>query len=64
MKELINYNIDLLEVADKKLKVLIEADYNKNHPGPYFDAVNKQLDYVNVIKERIKLLYEKTNISR
>ena len=64
MKELINYNIDLLEVADKKLKVLMGADYNKNHPGPYFDAVNKQLDYVNVIKERIKLLYEKTNISR
>ncbi len=64
MKELINYNIDLLEVADKKLKVLMGADYNKNHPGPYFDAVNKQLDYVNILKERIKILYEKNNISR
>ena len=61
MKELINYNIDLLEVADKKLKMLMEADYNKNHPGPYFDAVNKQIDYVNIIKERIKTLNEKAN---
>ena len=64
MKELINYNIDLLEVADKKLKMLMGADHNKNHPGPYFDAVNKQLDYVNILKERIKILYEKNNISR
>ena len=61
MKELINYNIDLLEVADKKLKMLIEADYNKNHPGPYFDMVNKQLDYVNTLKERIKTLNEEAN---
>ena len=64
MKELINYNIDLLEVADKKLKMLMEADYNKNHPGPYFDMVNKQLDYTSTLKERIKLLYEKINDSR
>jgi len=41
--------------------MLIEADYNKNHPGPYFDAVNKQIDYVNIIKERIKTLNEKAN---
>jgi len=61
MKELIEYNKSLLEVADRKLKVLIEADYNKNHPGPYFDAVNKQIDYVNIIKERIKTLNEKAN---
>ena len=61
MKELINYNIDLLEVADKKLKMLMEADYNKNHPGPYFDMVNKQLDYVNTLKERIKTLNEEAN---
>jgi len=64
MKELIEYNKSLLEVADRKLKMLIEADYNKNHPGPYFDAVNKQLDYVNILKERIKILYEKNNNSR
>jgi len=61
MKELIEYNKSLLEVADRKLKMLIEADYNKNHPGPYFDAVNKQIDYVNIIKERIKTLNEKAN---
>jgi len=61
MKELIEYNKSLLEVADRKLKVLIEADYNKNYPGPYFDAVNKQIDYVNIIKERIKTLNEKAN---
>ena len=58
MKELIEYNKSLLEVADQKLKRLIEADYNKNHPGPYFDMVNKQLDYVNTLKERIKILNE------
>ena len=61
MKELIEYNKSLLEVADRKLKMLIEADYNKNHPGPYFDGVNKQIDYVNIIKERIKTLNEKAN---
>tara|TARA_R100000995_G_scaffold40767_1_gene18962 strand:- start:385 stop:576 length:192 start_codon:yes stop_codon:yes gene_type:complete len=59
MKELIEYNKSLLEVADQKLKRLIAADYNINHPGPYFDMVNKQLDYVNTLKERIKLLNEK-----
>jgi len=59
MKELIEYNKSLLEVADQKLKRLIEADYNKNHPGPYFDMVNKQLDYVSTLKERIILLNER-----
>ena len=59
MKELIEYNKSLLEVADQKLKRLIAADYNINHPGPYFDMVNKQLDYVNTLKERIKQLNEK-----
>ena len=59
MKELIEYNKSLLEVAAQKLKRLIAADYNINHPGPYFDMVNKQLDYVNTLKERIKLLNEK-----
>jgi hypothetical protein len=59
MKELIEYNKSLLEIADQKLKRLIAADYNINHPGPYFDMVNKQLDYVNTLKERIKLINEK-----
>jgi len=61
MTELIRYNEGLLEVADNKLKGLIDADYDKNHPGPYFDMINKQLDYVNNIKERIKTLNEKAN---
>jgi hypothetical protein len=61
MTELIKYNESLLEVADNKLKGLIDADYDKNHPGPYFDMINKQLDYVNNIKERIILLNEKVN---
>ena len=61
MKELIEYNKSLLEVADNKLKLLIETDYDINHPGPYFDMVNKQLDYVNLIKERMKLINEKVN---
>jgi len=59
--ELIKYNEDLLEVADQKLKLLIETEHDINHPGPYFDMVNKQLDYVNTIKERIKLINEKVN---
>ena len=61
MTELIKYNEDLLEVADNKLKLLIKTDYDINHPGPYFDIINKQLDYVNLIKERIKLINEKVN---
>ena len=61
MKELIEYNKSLLEIADQKLKRLIEADHDKNHPGPYFDMVNKQLDYVKTLRERIKLLDEKIN---
>ena len=61
MTELIKYNEDLLEVADQKLKLLIETEHDINHPGPYFDMVNKQLDYVNTIKERIKLINEKVN---
>jgi len=61
MKELIEYNKSLLEVADNKLKLLIETDYDINHPGPYFDIINKQLDYVNLIKERMKLINEKVN---
>ena len=61
MTELIKYNESLLKVADNKLKGLIDADYDKNHPGPYFDMINKQLDYVNYIKERIILLNEKVN---
>jgi len=61
MTELIEYNESLLEVADNKLKGLIDADYDNNHPGPYFDMINKQLDYVNNIKERIILLNEKVN---
>jgi len=61
MTELIKYNESLLEVADNKLKGLIDADYDKDHPGPYFDMINKQLDYVNNIKERIIFLNEKVN---
>ena len=60
MKELIEYNKSLLEVADQKLKLLSEAEHDINHPGPYFDMVNKQLDYVNTLKERIKTLNEPT----
>jgi hypothetical protein len=59
--ELIKYNEGLLEVADNKLKLLIETKHDINHPGPYFDIINKQLDYVNLIKERIKLINEKVN---
>ena len=61
MTELIKYNEDLLEVADNKLKLLIETEHDINHPGPYFDIINKQLDYVNTLKERIILLNEKVN---
>ena len=61
MKELLQYNKSLLEVTNQKLKRLIEAQYNINHPGPYFDMVNRQLDYVNTLKERIKLINEKAN---
>ena len=64
MTELIRYNEGLLEVADNKLKKLIDADYDKNHPGPYFDMINKQLDYVNTLKERIKLINEETDNNR
>ena len=64
MTELIKYNEDLLEVADQKLKLLIETEHDINHPGPYFDMINKQLDYVNTLKERIKLINEKTNNNR
>jgi len=59
--ELIKYNEGLLEVADNKLKLLIETEHDINHPGPYFDIINKQLDYVNLIKERMKLINEKVN---
>ena len=61
MTELIKYNEGLLEVANNKLKLLIETDYDKNYPGPYYEMVDKQLDYVNTLKERIKLLNEKVN---
>ena len=61
MKGLLQYNKSLLEVANQKLKRLIETQYDINHPGPYFDMVNKQLDYVNTLKERIKLINEKAN---
>ena len=61
MKELIEYNKNLLKVADNKLKLLIETEHDINHPGPYFDMVNKQLDYVNTLKERMKLINEKVN---
>ena len=62
MTELIKYNEDLLKVADNKLKLLIETEHDINHPGPYFDMINKQLDYVNTLKERIKLINENKNI--
>ena len=61
MKEIKQYNKSLLEVADQKLKRLIKTQYDINHPGPYFDIVNKQLDYVNTLRERIKLINEKAN---
>ena len=61
MKELLQYNKSLLEVANQKLKRLIETQYDINHPGPYFDMVNKHLDYVNTLRERIKTLNEKAN---
>ena len=64
MKELTQYNKSLLEVADQKLKLLIKTEHDINHPGPYFDMVNKQLDYVNTLKERIKLINEKINNNR
>ena len=62
MKEFIEYNKSLLEVANNRLKLLIETQHDINHPGPYFDMVNKQLDYVNTLKERIKLINENKNI--
>ena len=61
MTELIKYNEDLLKVANNKLKLLIETEHDINHPGPYFDMINKQLDYVNTLKERVKLINEKVN---
>ncbi len=61
MKEIKQYNISLLEVANQKLKRLIETQHDINHPGPYFDMVNRQLDYVNTLRERIKLINEKAN---
>ena len=61
MKEIKQYNKSLLTVANQKLKRLIETQYDINHPGPYFDIVNKQLDYVNTLRERIKLINEKVN---
>ena len=61
MKEIKQYNKSLLEVANQKLKRLIETQHDINHPGPYFDIVNKQLDYVNTLRERIKLINEKVN---
>jgi len=61
MKEIKQYNKSLLEVANNKLKLLIETQHDINHPGPYFDIVNKQLDYVNTLRERIKLINEKAN---
>ena len=61
MKEIKQYNKSLLEVANQRLKLLIETQHDINHPGPYFDMVNKQLDYVNTLRERIKLINEKAN---
>ena len=61
MKEIKQYNKSLLEAANQKLKLLIETQHDINHPGPYFDMVNKQLDYVNTLKKRIKLINEKAN---
>ena len=59
MKELIYYNKDLLTIAQRKLDVLSNADYNKNYPGPYFEAINRQVDYINILKERIDYLSER-----
>ena len=64
MKEIKQYNKSLLEVANNRLKLLIETQHDINHPGPYFDIVNKQLDYVNTLKERIKLINEETDNNR
>ena len=64
MKELIEYNKSLLEVADQKLKRLVKTQHDINHPCPYFDMFNKQLDYVNTLNERITLINEKINSSR
>ena len=61
MKEIKQYNKSLLTVANQRLKRLIETQHDINHPGPYFDMVNKQLDYVNTLRERIKLINEKAN---
>jgi len=61
MKELIEYNKSLLEVAGQKLKRLIESEHDINYPGPYFDMVNKQLDYINTLKERVKTLNEEAD---
>ena len=61
MKEIKQYNKSLLEVANNRLKLLIETQHDINHPGPYFDMVNRQLDYVNTLRERIKLINEKAN---
>ena len=61
MKEIKQYNKSLLTVANNKLKLLIETQHDINHPGPYFDMVNKQLDYVNTLRERIRLINEKAN---
>ena len=61
MKEIKQYNKSLLTVANQRLKRLIETQHDINHPGPYFDIVNKQLDYVNTLRERIKLINEKAN---
>ena len=59
MKELINYNKDLLEVASKRLDLLVSATYDQNHPGQYFDAVNRQIDYINTLQERVDFLNER-----
>jgi len=59
MKELINYNKDMLEVALRRLNLLISATYDQNHPGQYFDAVNRQIDYINTLQERVKFLSER-----
>jgi|TARA_A100000172_G_C2979497_1_gene88849 hypothetical protein len=59
MKELIDYNKGLLEVASKRLDLLISATYDQNHPQQYFDAVNRQVDYINLIEGRIAYLNER-----
>ena len=61
MKWILHHNKCLLTAAINKLNLLIETDYDKNHPGPYYEMVDKQLDYVNTLKERIKLINEKVN---